>query len=55
MSGYVSAHIPGNTISNLKLRQSYKSLHSDLLLPLATTLNNICWREYAQTVDAIKK
>jgi len=25
------------------------------VLPSASTLSNICWREYALTVDAIKK
>jgi len=55
MLGFVSAHIPWNAISNLKLRQSYKAVRDDLVLPSATTLSNICWREYALTVDAIKK
>jgi len=55
MLGFVSAHIPWNTISNLQLRRSYMSLWSDLVLPSAMTLSNICQREYALTVDAIKK
>jgi len=55
MLGFVSEHIPWNAISNLELRRSYKSLRDDLVLPSATTLSNICWREYALTVDAIKK
>jgi hypothetical protein len=55
MLGFVSAHIPWNAISNLQLRRSYKALCDDLVLPSATTLSNICWREYAVTVDAIKK
>jgi len=55
MLGFVSAQIPWNAISNLELRQSYKSLCDDLVLPSAKTLSNICWREYALTVDAIKK
>ena len=55
MLGFVSAHIPWNAISNLELRRSYKALHDDLVLPSATTLSNICRREYALTVDAIKK
>jgi len=55
MLGFVLAHIPWNAISNLELRWSYKALRDDLLLPSATTLSNICWREYALTVDAIKK
>jgi len=55
MLGYVSAHIPWNGISNLELRRSYKALHNHLVLPSALTLSNICQREYALTVDAIKK
>ena len=49
MLGFVSAHIPWNTISNLELRRSYKALRDDLVLPSATTLRNICRREYALT------
>jgi hypothetical protein len=55
MLGYVSAHVPWNVISNLQLRRSYKSLRDNLLLLSATTLSKICQREYALTVDAIKK
>jgi len=55
MVGFVSAHIPLNAISNHELRQLYKALHDDLVLPSATTLSIICQREYALTVDAIKK
>jgi hypothetical protein len=55
MLGFVSAHIPWNAISNLELRQSYNALHDDLVLSSARTLNKICQREYALTVDAIKK
>jgi len=55
MLGFVSAHIPWNTISNLELRRSYNALRSELVLPSANTLSNICWREYSLTVDAIKK
>ena len=55
MLGFVSAHIPLNAISNLELRRSYKALCDDLVLPSATTLSNICRREYALTVDAVKK
>jgi hypothetical protein len=55
MLGFVSAHIRWNAISKLELRRSYKVLHDDLVLPSATTLSNICWREYALSVDAIKK
>jgi antitoxin component HigA of HigAB toxin-antitoxin module len=55
MLGFVSAPGPWNTMSNLELRQSYKVLHNHQVLPSATTLSNICCREYALTVDAIKK
>jgi len=52
---FVSAHIPWNSISNLELRRSYKALCDDLVLQSATTLSNICQRESALTVDAIRK
>ena len=55
MLQFISADIPLNTISNLELGQSYKALRDDLVLPSATTPSNICWRDYALTVDAIKK
>jgi len=55
MLGCVSAHIPWNAISNLELPQSYNALWSELVLPSASTLSNICRREYTLTVDAIKK
>ena len=55
MLGFVSAHIPWNAISNLELRRSYNALRSELVLPSASTLSNICQREYTLTVDAIKK
>jgi len=55
MLGFVSAYIPWNAISNLELRRPYKALRDDLVLPSATTLSNICRREYALAVDAIKK
>jgi chaperone required for assembly of F1-ATPase len=55
MLGFVSAHIPWNAISNLELRRSYEALRDDLVVPSATTLSNICRREFALTVDAIKK
>jgi hypothetical protein len=54
MLGFVSAHIPWNSISNLELRRSYNALRSELVLPAASTLSNICRREYTLTVDAIK-
>jgi len=55
MLGFVLAHSPWNAISNLELRRSYKALRDDLVVPSATTLSNIRRREYALTVDAIKK
>jgi hypothetical protein len=55
MSGCVLAHIPWNAKSNLELRWSYNALQTDLVLLSATTLSNICQREYTLTVDAIKK
>jgi len=55
MLGCVSGHIRWNAISILELRRSYEDLRDDLVLPSATTLSNICLREYALRVDAIKK
>jgi hypothetical protein len=55
MLGFLSAHIPSNAISNIELRRSYNALRSQLVLPSASTLSNICRREYTLTVDAIKK
>jgi hypothetical protein len=55
ISGFVLAYNPWNAISNDKLRRSYKALRSELALPSTMTLRNICRREYALTVDAIKK
>ena len=53
--GFVSAHIPWNALSNLELRRSYKALRSELVLPSATILSNICQREHTLTLNAIKK
>jgi hypothetical protein len=55
MLEFVLAHIPWNTLSNLKLWRSYRAIFDDLVLLAATTLSNICGREYALTVDAIQK
>jgi hypothetical protein len=55
MLGFVLAHIPWNAILNLELQQSYKVLRDDLVLLSATTLSNISPREYALTLDTIKK
>jgi len=55
MSGFLSAHIPWNAISSLGLQQLYEAFCNDLVLLSTTTLSYICRREYALTVDAIKK
>jgi len=55
MIGFVSGHIPWNTISNIEQRWSYNTLRSELLLPSPSTLSKICWMEYTLTVDEIKK
>jgi hypothetical protein len=55
MLGFVSAHIPGDALLNLKVRRSYNALQSDLVLLSASTLSNNCQRQYTLTVDAIKK
>jgi len=55
MLGCVSANIPWNAISNLELRRSYKVLCSELVQLLPMTLGNICRREHALTLDAIRK
>jgi len=51
----VSAQIRWNAISDLELQHSYNALRSELVLPSASTLSNICCREHPLTVDAIKK
>jgi len=53
--GFVSARTPWNAISNLELQRSCKALRDDLVIPSATTLSNICRREYALTVDTIER
>jgi len=55
MEGIVSAHNPWNAISNLELRWSYKALESDVPLYSDSTHSNIHRREFALTMDAIKK
>jgi len=54
MLGFILAHIPWNAISNLELRWSYNVLRSELVPPSASTLSNICQREYSLSVHAIK-
>ena len=55
MLRFVLAHITRNMILNLYLWRLYNALWSELVLPSASTLRNICWTEYLMTVDAIKK
>jgi hypothetical protein len=55
MLGFLSAQIPWNAITNLELRRSYNALRGDLLSLSASTLRNICRREYTLAVDAIRK
>jgi len=55
MLGIVSAHIPGNATSNLEQWRSNKRWPNGLVLLSAATLSNICSREYALNVDAIKQ
>jgi hypothetical protein len=46
MLGFVSPHIPRNTITNLDLRHSYSALRSKLVLPSSSTISNLWRREY---------
>jgi len=55
MLWFVSAHLPWNAISKLELGRSYKTVRDHLVLLSAANFGNICWRDYALTVDAIKK
>jgi len=55
MLGFVSAHLPWNATLNHELLRSYNALRSDLVLLSASTLSNICRRQYSLTVDTIKK
>jgi len=55
MLAFISADIPWNTISNLEPRWSYKGLRNNQVWPSPTTHSNICRKEYALTVDAIKR
>jgi hypothetical protein len=55
MLGFVSAHIPWNSISNREFRRAFLALRSDIRLPCASTLFNVCRREYALTIDAIRE
>ena len=55
MFGFVSAHSPWNAISYRERWRTYTALRDDLVLPSATTLSNICRRQYALTVGPIRK
>jgi hypothetical protein len=49
MVGFASAQIPWHDISNVDLWRSNNTLHDNLMLSSATSLRNICHREYALT------
>jgi hypothetical protein len=53
--GCISVHFPWNAILNLELQLSCKALYNHLVVSSATTLSNICRREYALTLDAFAK
>jgi hypothetical protein len=55
MLGFLSPYITWNAILNLQLWWWYKALWSNLMLPSATALSNICRTEYGLTMDATKK
>jgi len=42
-------------MSNLEVRTSFKVFQSDLVLPSAMILDNVCQRDYAPTVDGIQQ
>jgi len=46
---------PDAYVPALTLRRSCNALPGELVLPSASTLSNICRREYTLTVDAIKR
>jgi len=51
----IYTHIPWNGMSTLGQLWSDNALRSDLVLPSASTLSNICWKKCSLTGDAIKK
>jgi len=55
MLEFVSAYIPRKSIPNLNLQRTYEALRSDLVLPSATSLSNICRKDYALTVESNKE
>jgi len=52
---FVSAHIPWNVLSHPELWPVYNAFWCDLVLPSDITLSIISPRQYALTMDAIKK
>src|SRR3977135_1901706 len=55
MLGFLSAHIPFHAISNLELRRAFLALRTDIKLPSASNMGNLCSREYGLTLAAIKR
>jgi len=55
MLEFVSVHKSWNAISHLKRERSYMTLSSEQVQQSASTLGNICWRDYSGAGDAIKK
>jgi len=51
---FVWPHNPSNAIWYLELRQSYKALRDQLVLPSILSLSNLCQTDYALIVHAIK-
>jgi hypothetical protein len=54
MLGFLSAHIPWNAIK-LSAMTSIQCITKRFGVTSASTLRNICRREYTATVDAIEK
>jgi len=55
MLAFVPAHMPWNIKANVELQRSHKALRDDLVHRSATSIRNICQRQYALTVGPIKK
>jgi len=51
----ISTDIPWNAVTNLELWRSYIALRNVFVLPAAMTCSNICRRQSAMTMNAIKK
>lgn len=54
MLGFGLADILWNVVWIIELQHSFRALSSDQVLPSAKNLSNVCQREYALAVDAIK-